>query len=399
MYPRSKPLIKIHDSGVTRWEYKPVEKVDIQYDSTSDSDESIIRPTTQTFRKWKRWIALAALLAITLIGSTLYILHQRSSTPDVDTRPKPVPTHKTVCNKPSKRLEWRQFNSSQKAAYISAVKCLMQQPSYFHENTSFYDDFIFAHSQVGHVAHYAAAFLPWHRMYVHVYEKALRTHCGYEGTWPYWDWTLDSKDLFASPVWDPIHGFGGNGNRNKLDAVVDGLCVTEGPFANVIRAWKGQRDNYDHAVTFYPHCMTRDFAFRTKSKEDVEWLHSLIMPEYVNAILKRPSYDLFFESFENGAHNSIPQLIRGDWLTFTAPNDPLFFLHHTQVDRLWWLWQMQDPGTRLKQFHGPAEDFRNTTIKHSQASKSDILPMGSIAEDMKVEDVMDTQGEYLCYEY
>lgn len=79
--------------------------------------------------------------------------------------------------------------------------------------------------------------------------------------------------------------------------------------------------------------------------------------------------------------------------------DPVFFLHHTQVDRLWWLWQMQDPETRLKQYHGPAEDFRNVTMKHTTSSKSDLLLMGGIADDVKVADVMDTQGEYLCYEY
>lgn len=136
----------------------------------------------------------------------------------------------------------------------------------------------------------------------------------------HWDWTLDSKDLFSSPVWDLVHGFGGNGDKSKPDAVVDGLCVTEGPFANVTRAWRGQRDHNDHEVTFYPHCMSRDFASRTHSKEHVEWLHALIQPDYVNATLQRPNYELFFESFERGAHNSIPQLLQGDWLTFTAPN-------------------------------------------------------------------------------
>lgn len=162
--------------------------------------------------------------------------------------------------------------------------------------------------------------------------------------------------------------------------------------------------------------MSRDFATRTRSANDVEWLHTLIQPEYVNETLKRPNYELFFESLENGAHNSIPQLLQGDWLTFTAPNGelsepswpwkitdkpvyPVFFLHHAQVDRLWWIWQMKDPDTRLKQFQGPAEDFRNITIKHSTASKTDTLLMGGIADDMNVEDVMDTKGEYLCYEY
>lgn len=60
---------------------------------------------------------------------------------------------------------------------------------------------------------------------------------------------------------------------------------------------------------------------------------------------------------------------------------------------------MQDPETRLEQSRGPAEDFRNVTSKHATVSKTDVLPMGDLADDTKVEDVMDTKGEYLCYEY
>lgn len=126
----------------------------------------------------------AAVLVIALIGSTSYILHQQIPVSGTNTQSKPIKNHKGDCNKPSKRLEWRQLDSYQQGAYISAVKCLMQQPSYFQGNTSFYDDFILAHSKVGYIAHYAAAFLPWHRMYMHVYERALRTHCDYEGTFP-----------------------------------------------------------------------------------------------------------------------------------------------------------------------------------------------------------------------
>lgn len=81
-------------------------------------------------------------------------------------------------------MEWRQLDTSQKDAYILAVKCLMRRPSIFQEKTSFYDDFVLVHSQVGRLAHYAAAFLPWHRKYINVYEEALRGHCGYQGTVP-----------------------------------------------------------------------------------------------------------------------------------------------------------------------------------------------------------------------
>ena len=33
----------------------------------------------------------------------------------------------------------------------------------------------------------------------------------------------------------------------------------------------------------------------------------------------------------------------------STPGDPMWFLHHAQMDRLWYIWQNQDPETRLKE--------------------------------------------------
>ncbi|KAK4663103.1 hypothetical protein QC763_600500 [Podospora pseudopauciseta] len=30
-----------------------------------------------------------------------------------------------------------------------------------------------------------------------------------------------------------------------------------------------------------------------------------------------------------------------------SPNDPIFYFHHAMLDRLWWIWQMQDPDKRV----------------------------------------------------
>lgn len=32
---------------------------------------------------------------------------------------------------------------------------------------------------------------------------------------------------------------------------------------------------------------------------------------------------------------------------FVSPGDPAFYLHHAMIDRVWWLWQMQDPESRV----------------------------------------------------
>ena len=47
----------------------------------------------------------------------------------------------------------------------------------------------------------------------------------------------------------------------------------------------------------------------------------------------------------------------------TAAYDPIFWSHHAMIDRLWWLWQLQNPGadpparyltSALPPFAGPA---------------------------------------------
>jgi Common central domain of tyrosinase. len=38
-------------------------------------------------------------------------------------------------------------------------------------------------------------------------------------------------------------------------------------------------------------------------------------------------------------HNQVHLWVGGDMLVGTSPNDPVFFLHHCNVDRLWAEWQ------------------------------------------------------------
>ena len=38
--------------------------------------------------------------------------------------------------------------------------------------------------------HFTGLFLPWHRWYVHFFESALKSKCGFAGATPYWNWSM-----------------------------------------------------------------------------------------------------------------------------------------------------------------------------------------------------------------
>lgn len=79
-------------------------------------------------------------------------------------------------------------------------------------------------------------------------------------------------------------------------------------------------------------------------------------------------------------------------IRLTYDLDPIFFLHHTQLDRLWWLWQQAGPSNRLN-------DYAGKTSNGSPALLVDLMPMLKMAPDRQVRDFMSTETVDLCYRY
>lgn len=78
----------------------------------------------------------------------------------------------------------------------------------------------------------------------------------------------------------------------------------------------------------------------------------------------------------------------------TSPNEPLFFLHHANVDRAWAKWQGRN-ATRLADYAG-----FNDPNRVISASLDDTMPVMRLAdEEPIVRDFMDTQAGPLCYTY
>ena len=133
----------------------------------------------------------------------------------------------------------------------------------------------------------------------------------------YWDWSLDWENLTQSPVFDPDTGFGGDGNRFGRKSVGEGYCVTDGPFAGLELPYFNGNDHL--------HCLSRGFQNGNLSGS---LPGEKIQPKAIEGISREPDYESFLLALERAPRNEIPNGIGGDFIKSTAPNDPIFFLHH-----------------------------------------------------------------------
>jgi tyrosinase len=144
------------------------------------------------------------------------------------------------------------MSATDRIAYTDAVKCLhslppKSSPADVPGARSRFDDFVAAHIEQAYNIHFGGNLFVWHRAYTWYFETALREECGYQGTQPYWDWSLYADDPASSPLFDgSATSIGGNGEsivhgptllkafglEVSLPPGTGGGCVTQGPMAN-----------------------------------------------------------------------------------------------------------------------------------------------------------------------
>ncbi|PQK11381.1 hypothetical protein BB8028_0003g00070 [Beauveria bassiana] len=323
------------------------------------------------------------------------------------------------CSKMLTRKEWRTLTHREKSEWVGAVKCLA---SIRHERLSFtkdqrvlkgkrslYDDFSYSHASVEQSAHGNAYFLPWHRWFTYLFDTSLRHTCGYSGPTPYWDWSRDHADLFGSSVFEdsPGYGLGGTGDCNSSPEA--DCTVTTGAFAppngNFTLAWP------------MPHHLRRNLSLITGWFPHELPQNRTLGPDFVRNSIEKSTGDYFrfqhaMELMHNHVHNFVGGDLAGDCpkalpdedcqgmaITFT-PNDPLFWLHHAQMDRLWNKWQRYHP-SNFAAFSGmPFTEHNMTSSGYDlDASADHQMPFDVHSVPMTPRKVFDTEGWPLCYRY
>jgi tyrosinase len=253
-------------------------------------------------------------------------------------------TAAATCSNPLERKEWRQLSNEERRSYINAVKCLHSTaPEAGYEIAAvqnILDDMTYTHNSLAGDIHFVAQFLPWHRWILARHESLLRNMCGYTGAQPYWDWTKDAEagNVAGSAIWDPETGFGGNGAATGRSTSGYVSCVADGPFANYKLTLGRGSPNQDRQGN-EEHCLNRrfnngraDFFGRTQVGD---MRASTYNAATMNAINRLTRFEDFASALERQPHGQVHNAIGGDMSPTTAPNDPIFYLHHANVDRAW----------------------------------------------------------------
>ncbi|KAK4122009.1 tyrosinase-like protein [Parathielavia appendiculata] len=317
------------------------------------------------------------------------------------------------------RREWRTLPKAQRKSYIQAVQCVQNTPSILNPGVpgskSLFDDFVFVHLLQTTTIHFTGNFLIWHRWYIHQYELKLNA-CGYNGALPYWDWGFDVDNPRASPVFDGSDtSMGSDGEfvpGGPLEILIPGTaepivlakgtgggCVFSGPFKNMtvhlgpITQPDPTQDN--------PRCLKRDLN-ADAGKRFASFRNT------TDLIVNSPNIEIFRTTMEAdpgyipnslGVHGGGHFIISGDPGSdaFISPGDPAFYLHHAQIDRVYWIWQMLDLENRQGVFGTNTllnmPPSANTTVE-------DLIDLSPIAGPVKIKTLMNTVGGTpLCYVY
>ncbi len=208
------------------------------------------------------------------------------------------------------RKPWREMTEDEKTSFVNALNAV--SPSFVSNMANEHMRLAFEFGSNAHI-HNSNVFLPWHRVFIHHLEEELKK-VNPNISLPYWDWTDDW--LSSAEIFDNLTILGQSGN--------DGL-IGRNISASV---WRDPR--------FTNSKFVRNFD-NSESQPTQNQINNLVnMPQ--------SDFTAFRETLEGGPHNTGHRLVGagagspGTMATMFSPADPVFYLHHCMVDKVWHDW-------------------------------------------------------------
>ena len=201
-------------------------------------------------------------------------------------------------------------------------------------------------------------FLPWHRAYMYFWELALQDLVPDIGI-PYWDWTADVSHQRGLPA-------------ALTEAQVDGL---ENPLFSSTVEWP--RELIDFVRERLPGTLTQE----GQTLRDPEAPDELPRKATIDFILNAPTFQDFSIMLEQ-VHGDVHVWVGGAMSQVaTAGYEPAFPLHHSMVDRVWYLWQLRHPGGN------PPASIMQTVLTPFPMTVADTLEIQALGYEYAVQTI------------
>ncbi len=162
-------------------------------------------------------------------------------------------------------------------------------------------------------------FLPWHRMYLLKLEKFLQERES-DVSLPWWDWRSEQSKREGIP-------------KALSERVIDSQPNPLNTFPMDIRgrARDGRPVNINRNTFRDPQ-----EPDEIRSRQNILRLSNRDIPQLYNV----RDFRQFSEDLRRGWHNFIHGWVGGDMNSVdTAAYDPIFYIHHCNIDRIWSIWQ------------------------------------------------------------
>lgn len=178
-------------------------------------------------------------------------------------------------------------------------------------------------------------FFPWHRQFILGYEQELQSENN-NITIPYWDWTGESdpigvnSEASTSPIWENTEIANLAWSDNFLGSYDSSL--------NLGRTLNGPAN--------LPNTSQLNVAFSYSSFAD-------------------------FLSYGEALHNKAHQWVEGLMGSMSSPTDPVFYLHHSMVDKIWQDWHLNGGTSSFTETDMPTYD--GNTAGFPAVNPNDII--------------------------
>jgi tyrosinase len=276
-------------------------------------------------------------------------------------------------------------NAAARQKYIQGVKLLKAEASGTTTNSlgipgpgkqlSSYDLFVVMHHWAmmqftpatqtdRNAAHSGPVFLPWHRwMLIQFQAQLQRVLSDTTFGLPYWNWAADGErpkpqqpnaDLWKATCLGG-DGTGANG------------AVETGPFSEA-SGWRVEvAADVNGTLRSVHRPLRRGFDTGTGLPNKSQVQQALDQPRYDNS-----PWNSTATGFRNRVegwvpaasaphlHNRVHVFVGGDMLISSSPNDPVFYLNHCNVDRIWAAWQKKHASEPYR----PPQSAPQTLFRH-----------------------------------